>query len=107
MFFLKIILVFKVFMNKGMTILAICVVNENDYMHYFLMNVLVYCFAHRLQLTLVTASRKVIVVLEFLSNLNFIINMVSTSYKRHHDLQYAQEADIAYLITMNELETEK
>jgi hypothetical protein len=30
MFILKIVLLFKVFVDKGMTVLAICVVNEKD-----------------------------------------------------------------------------
>jgi hypothetical protein len=72
-----------------MTVLVICKVNEKDYRHYFLMNVLVRCFVHRLQLALVAASRKVIVVHEFFSNLNFIISMVSALCKRHRDLQDA------------------
>jgi hypothetical protein len=42
MFFLKIVLIFKVFVDKGMTVLAICVMNEKDCRHYFLMNVLVH-----------------------------------------------------------------
>ncbi|XP_059441896.1 uncharacterized protein LOC132174221 [Corylus avellana] len=67
----------------------------------------VHCFAHRLQLALVTASREAIVVHDFFSNLNFIINVVSASCKRHRDLQDAQKADITYLIAINELETEK
>jgi hypothetical protein len=50
----------------------------------------VHCFAHRLQLALVAASREVIVVHDFFSNLNFIINVVSASCKRHRDLQDAQ-----------------
>jgi hypothetical protein len=56
MFVLKIVFIFKVFMDKGMMVLAICMVNEKDYIHYFLMNVLVRCFAHQLQLALVVAS---------------------------------------------------
>jgi hypothetical protein len=65
MFFLKIVFIFKVFVDKGMMVLAICKVNENDCRHYFLINVLVRCFGHRLQLVLVAVSRKVIVVHEF------------------------------------------
>ena len=67
----------------------------------------VHCFAHRLQLALVAASREVIVVHEFFPNLNFIINVVSASCKRHRDLQDPQEAEIAHLIAMDELETGK
>jgi hypothetical protein len=94
-----------------MTVLAICVVNGKDCKALFLNECscayYVHCFAHRLQLALVAASREVIVVHEFFSNLNFIINVVSASCKRHRDLQDAQEADIAHLIAMDELETGK
>jgi hypothetical protein len=41
----------------------------------------VHCFAHRLQLALVAASREVIVVHQFFSNLNFIINLANASCK--------------------------
>jgi hypothetical protein len=110
MFLLKIVLIFKVFMDKDMTVLAMCgewkglqalFLNEYSCAYY------IHCFAHRLQLALVVASREVIVVHEFFSNLNFIINVVSASCKHHHDLQNAQEADIAYLIAIDELETRK
>jgi hypothetical protein len=67
----------------------------------------VHCFAHRLQLALVAASREVIVIHQFFSNLNFIINVVNASCKRHRDLQDAQEEDISYLIAIDELETGK
>jgi hypothetical protein len=90
-----------------MTVLEICVVNEKDCMHYFLVDVLVHCFAHQLQLVVVAAFRVVIVVYKFFSNLNFIINVVSASCERHHDLQDAQEADIAHLMAMDKLETRK
>ena len=80
-------------------------------MHVLLLNecscaYYVHCFAHRLQLALIVASREVIVVHEFFSNLNFIINVVSTSCKHHCDLEDAQEVDIAHLIAIDELETE-
>jgi hypothetical protein len=87
------------------------VVNGKDCKHYFLNECscayYVHCFIHRLQLALVAASQEVIVVHEFFSNLNFIINVVSASCKRHCDLQDSQEADIAHLIAMDELETGK
>ncbi|KAG2667007.1 hypothetical protein I3760_15G092100 [Carya illinoinensis] len=65
----------------------------------------VYCFAHRLQLALVAASREVISVHEFFSNLNFIINVVGASCKRHDELQAAQATHIAHMIAIDELET--
>ncbi|XP_059446513.1 uncharacterized protein LOC132178069 [Corylus avellana] len=63
--------------------------------------------AIREEIALVAASREVTVVHDFFSNLNFIINVVSASCKRHRDLQEAQEANIAYLIAIEELETGK
>ena len=67
----------------------------------------VHCFAHRLQLALVAASREVLSVHLFFSNLNFIINVVGASCKRHDELQAAQAAEIAHLIAIDELETGK
>jgi len=67
----------------------------------------VHCFAHRLQLALVAASREVVYVHEFFSNLNFIINVVGASCKRHDELQAAQAAEIAHLIAIDELELGK
>jgi len=67
----------------------------------------VHYFAHRLQLALVAASREVIYVHEFFSNLNFIINVVGASCKRHDELQATQAAEIAHLIAIDELETGK
>ena len=48
--------------------------NDNPYAYY------VHCFAHRLQLALVAASREVIPIHHFFSNLAFIVN-VMMSYK--------------------------
>jgi hypothetical protein len=42
MFFFKIVLIFKVFVDKGMIVLAIYVVNRKDCRHYVLMNVIVH-----------------------------------------------------------------
>jgi hypothetical protein len=43
----------------------------------------------------------------FFSNLNFIINVVGASCKRHDELQAAQAAEIAYLIAIDEIEIGK
>ncbi|KAG7943691.1 hypothetical protein I3843_15G055900, partial [Carya illinoinensis] len=67
----------------------------------------VHCFAHRLQLALVAASREVVSVHEFFSNLNFIINVVGASCKRHDELQAAQATHIAHMIAIDELESGK
>lgn len=52
----------------------------------------IHCFTHWLQLALVVASREVIFVHEFFSNLNFIINMVGASCKLLDELQATQAA---------------
>ncbi|KAG6698515.1 hypothetical protein I3842_08G023800 [Carya illinoinensis] len=67
----------------------------------------VHCFAHRLQLALVAASREVVFVHEFFSNLNFIINVVGASCKHHDELQAAQATHIAHMIAIDELESGK
>ncbi|XP_075499403.1 uncharacterized protein LOC142537793 [Primulina tabacum] len=51
----------------------------------------VHCFAHRLQLALVAAAKK--------------FNMVGASCKRNDELKEVHADDIAYLISINELET--
>ncbi|XP_016165048.1 zinc finger MYM-type protein 1-like [Arachis ipaensis] len=65
----------------------------------------VHYFAHRLQLALVAASRKVLQIHEFFTQLTAIVNIVSASYKRHDQLQEAQEIENAKLIANDELET--
>ncbi|KAG6644959.1 hypothetical protein CIPAW_08G088300 [Carya illinoinensis] len=67
----------------------------------------VHCFAHQLQLALVAASREVVSVHEFFSNLNFIINVVGASCKCHDELQAAQATHIAHMIAIDELKSEK
>jgi hypothetical protein len=75
--------------------------NDCPYAYY------VHCFAHRLQLALVVASREVVFVHEFFTNLNFIINMVDASCKRHDQLQAAQAEKIAHMRAIGDLETGK
>ena len=53
------------------------VLNDCPYAYY------VHCFAHRLQLALVAASREVIHIHELFLNLNFIITTVGSSCKRN------------------------
>jgi len=83
---------------KGLQALFI---NDCPYAYY------VHCFAHRLQLALVAASREVVSVHEFFTNLNFIINMVGASCKRHDQLQAAQAEKIAHMRAIGDLETGK
>jgi hypothetical protein len=50
----------------------------------------------------------VVFVYEFFTNLNFIINMVGASCKRHDQLQAAQaEKKIAHMRAIGDLETGK
>ncbi|KAL7154807.1 hypothetical protein ABFS83_03G028000 [Erythranthe nasuta] len=67
----------------------------------------VHCFAHRLQLALVTASREVILVHQFFTKLDSIVNIVGASTKRNGELINAQQAEISRLISISELETGK
>ncbi|XP_059658399.1 uncharacterized protein LOC132304681 [Cornus florida] len=75
--------------------------NDCPYAYY------VHCLAHRLQLALVAASREVIGVYQFFSNLNFIINNIGASCKRTDELHSAQVMEIAHLIYLDELETSR
>ncbi|XP_021829144.1 zinc finger MYM-type protein 1-like [Prunus avium] len=65
----------------------------------------VHCFAHRLQLELVAASKDVAPIWIFFSTLNSIINLITASPKRHGELQSTQEIDIAHMIDTGERET--
>ncbi|KAG9446816.1 hypothetical protein H6P81_012944 [Aristolochia fimbriata] len=65
----------------------------------------VHCLAHRFQLALVAASREVIPIHQFFSNLTFIINVVGASCKRHDELQAYHAAEIAQLVAAQELES--
>ena len=58
--------------------------NDCHYAYY------VHCFAHRLQLALVAASKEVIPIHNFFSDLAFIANIVGASCKHHDELQAAQ-----------------
>ncbi|KAK9705452.1 hypothetical protein RND81_07G058300 [Saponaria officinalis] len=75
--------------------------NECPYAYY------VHCFAHRLQLALIAASRDVISVYQFFSKLTFIVNIITSSAKRHDHLQAAHLAEIERLLELEELETGK
>ncbi|XP_028079272.1 zinc finger MYM-type protein 1-like [Camellia sinensis] len=68
----------------------------------------VHCFAHRLQLALVGASKQVISINQFFSYLTQAINIVGSSCKRHDQLRAAQAADIAEKLAIDdEFETGK
>ncbi|GJS07649.1 zinc finger MYM-type protein 1-like protein [Tanacetum coccineum] len=67
----------------------------------------VHCFAHQLQLALVSASKEVVEVHKFFKNLNIIVNVISSSCKRNDQLIDAQVAKIAHLAEIGELKTGK
>jgi hypothetical protein len=67
----------------------------------------VHCYAHRLQLALVAATREVVHIHEFFTQLTFVVNIVSASSKRHDQLQAAQAINIANMIANDELQTGK
>ena len=75
------------------------VLNDCPYAYY------AHCFAHRLQLALVAASREVIPIHEFFLNLNFIITTVDSSCKCNDELRAAQATKIARMLAIDELET--
>ncbi|XP_024634768.1 zinc finger MYM-type protein 1-like [Medicago truncatula] len=67
----------------------------------------VHCFAHRLQLALVTASREVASIHKFFEKLTFVVNVVGSSTKRHDELQAAQAKEIENLLETGEIVTGK
>ncbi|KAK9713820.1 hypothetical protein RND81_06G053300 [Saponaria officinalis] len=75
--------------------------NKCSYAYY------VHCFAHRLQLALVAASREVISVYPFFSKLTFIVNIITSSLQRHDQLQAAYVEEMENLIELEELETRR
>ena len=75
--------------------------NDNPYAYYM------HCFAYRLQLALVVASREVIPFHQLFSNLAFIVNVVCSSSKRHDELKTVELDGITHLLEMGELEIGK
>ncbi|CAM8890422.1 unnamed protein product [Rhodiola kirilowii] len=67
----------------------------------------VHCLAHRLQLSLVAASKEVYHVKHFFEKLNFIVNIVSASCKRNDQLRDAHASNMAYLLRIGDLESGK
>jgi hypothetical protein len=56
-------------------------------------------------LALVAASKEVILVHQFFTNLNSIVNIVCASCNRFEELRISQIAEIAYLMETNEIES--
>jgi hypothetical protein len=65
----------------------------------------VHCYAHRLQLALVAASKEVVPVSQFFQKLLFIVNTVDSSAKRHDELHDAQLDELARLLAIDDIET--
>ncbi|XP_059458371.1 uncharacterized protein LOC132187966 [Corylus avellana] len=73
--------------------------NDCPYAYY------IHCFAHRLQLALVAASKEVISIHQFFTNLSSIVNIVCASCNRFEELWVAQAAENPYMIEIDEIET--
>ncbi|XP_010667227.2 uncharacterized protein LOC104884300 [Beta vulgaris subsp. vulgaris] len=65
----------------------------------------VHCYAHRLQLALVAASRDVSPIHQFFSNLTFIVNVIAASPKRLDELHATKAAEIKWLLSIGEIES--
>ncbi|XP_023749651.1 uncharacterized protein LOC111897924 [Lactuca sativa] len=77
------------------------VIKDCPYAYY------VHYSAHKLQLALVAASREIIPIHQFFTNLIFIINVVCASSKRHDELQKANATEIEHLLELSEIESGK
>jgi hypothetical protein len=65
----------------------------------------VHCYAHRLQLALVDASKEVVPISQFFQKLIFVINTVDSSSKRHDELHHAQVVELENGIADASIET--
>ncbi|GJY90918.1 zinc finger MYM-type protein 1-like protein [Tanacetum coccineum] len=77
------------------------VVKDCPYAYY------VNCFAHRLQLALIAASKEVIPVQQFFRKLTSVVNVICASSKRHDELQKAKSIEIQHLLELGEIKTGK
>ncbi|GKU91669.1 hypothetical protein SLEP1_g5506 [Rubroshorea leprosula] len=75
------------------------ILQECPYAYY------VHCLAHQLQLALIAVAREAPNVHAFFQNLTSIINIASSSCKRHDELQATYALEIAHLVEINEIET--
>ncbi|XP_022872201.1 zinc finger MYM-type protein 1-like [Olea europaea var. sylvestris] len=62
----------------------------------------IHCFAHRLQLTLVSAAKDVICIWKFFSHLDNIVNIITSSPKRINALQTAQRRELEDMLASGE-----
>ncbi|KAL4620489.1 hypothetical protein ACB092_06G158100 [Castanea dentata] len=88
-------------MRGEWNVLKALVSNDCPYAYY------IHCFAHRLQLALVAASKEVILVQSFFNRLSSIVNVVGAPCKRTEQLKKAYADQIAYFVEIGELETGK
>ena len=65
----------------------------------------IHCFAHRLQLALVKASKQVVPISHFFLTLLFLIKIVNASCKCNEQLKVVNANEITHLIDLEELET--
>ena len=65
----------------------------------------IHCFAHRLQLALVTTSSKVSIFHQFFNNLTSFINTATSSSKRNDELKDTKAIDVARKLANNEIES--
>ncbi|XP_052206859.1 uncharacterized protein LOC127811192 [Diospyros lotus] len=62
----------------------------------------VHCFAHRLQLALISAAKDVSVIWEFFSHLDNVINIINSSSQCISELQNAQRKEIEHMLSIGE-----
>jgi hypothetical protein len=74
---------------------------SNDYLYAYY----IHCFAHRLQLALMAASKEVISIHQFFINLNVVVNFVCVSCNQYEELRVAQAVENAYVVTIDEMES--
>ncbi|KAL0000516.1 hypothetical protein SO802_014297 [Lithocarpus litseifolius] len=70
------------------------ILNDCPYAYY------IHCFAHRLQLALVKASKQVVPISHFFLTLLFLIKIVNASCKRNEQLKVSNANEIARLIDL-------
>ena len=73
------------------------ILNDCPYAYY------IYCFAHRLQLALVKASKQVVSISGFFLKLLFLIKIVNASCKRNEQLKVVNANEITLLALYNDL----
>ena len=81
--------------------LQVLILNDYPYAYY------IHCFAHRLQLALVEASKAIVLLNRFFTKLILVINDIRASFKHIKQLKIVRASNIAYLIDIEELEIEK